>query len=97
MKLDLKQLAVHLSRLEQEDRIPRDRVNSYLLDKILIPCMNGECIQLQDINFDAFELEEVEDLFTVYSGLERGVHAAQCLRRAAGELAPEAIHTRTFC
>ena len=97
MKLDLKLLAVHLSRLEQEDRIPRDRVNSYLLDKILIPCMNGECIQLQDINFDAFELEEVEDLFAAYSGLDREVHVAQCLRWAAGELAPEATHTRTFC
>ena len=58
MKLDLKLLAIRFSQAKDEPPAPTEGVNPYLLEKILLPCMNGESILLRDIDYSAFDVEE---------------------------------------
>lgn len=97
MKLDLKLLSAHFARLEDEPSIPRGGVNDYLLDKILFPCMNGKGLFLDDIDFDAFEAEDVEALAEFYNKLTSRTYTLAEFVRAVAEIQPAAVHSRGFC
>ena len=62
MKLDLKLLSMRFSQTKDEPPAPTDGVNPYLLEKILLPCMNGESILLRDIDYSAFDVEDIKPL-----------------------------------
>ena len=48
MKLDLNLLSMRFSQAENEPPVPTDGVNEYLLEKILLPCMNGDTIRSEE-------------------------------------------------
>jgi len=97
MKVELRQLAALLSRLEDEPVIPRDGVNSYLLDKVLAPSMNGDALCLGEIDFDAFDLEDVSVLADYYDDLQQQSYVLSQWARAMVEVLPAASSSRAFC
>ncbi len=97
MKVELKQLAALLSRLEDEPVIPRDGVNSYLLDKVLVPGMNGDTLCLGEIDFDAFDLEDVNTLANYYDELQQQSCVLSQWAKAMVEVLPAASRSRAFC
>lgn len=97
MKLDLKQLSMRLSQAKDEPPVPTDGVNKYLLEKILLPCMSGTTILLRDIDYDIFDIEDVDLLEKYYNELSRAGGRLFQLMETMRNLSPQAQKTRRFC
>lgn len=97
MKLDLKRLADLLSQQEDNDSVSKEGVNDYLLNKILFPCVNGETVRLSDIDFDAFDVEDVDTLVDYYEALLHWVYELEELAKGLGGIRPAAVKRRAFC
>ena len=97
MKLDLTLLSMRLSQAKDELPVPTDDVNSYLLEKILLPCMNSESVLLRDIDYEAFEVEDVDELEKYYDKLSRAGNQLGQLMETVRKCPPEARKIRLFC
>lgn len=97
MKLDLELLSMRFSQAKDEPPIPTDGVNGYLLQKILLPCMNGENVRLRDIDYNTFEVEDVDMLERYYDDLSRAGGRLQQLTETVQKCPPEARKIRLFC
>lgn len=97
MKLDLKLLSMRFSQAKDELPVPTDGVNPYLLEKILLPCMNGGSVLLRDIDCDAFEVEDVDELEKYYDKLSRAGSQLGQLTETVRNCPPEARKVRLFC
>ena len=97
MKLDLKLLSIRFSQAKAEPPVPTDDINAYLLEKILLPCMGGEPVCLRDIDYEAFDVEDVDWLETYYGELSQVSGTLRQLTKTIGDLPPEANRIRQFC
>lgn len=97
MNLDLKLLSMRFSQTKDEPPISTDGINGYLLQKILLPCMNGESILLRDIDCEAFEVEDVDVLESYYGKLCGAGRQLDQLSGTVWNCPPEARKARLFC
>lgn len=97
MTLDLKLLATRFSQAKDEPPVPTEGVNPYLLENILLPCMNNETVRLRDIDFAAFDTEDVDGLEEYYDALSRAGGRLCQFAETVQKLPPEAQKTRLFC
>ncbi len=97
MKLDLKLLSMRFSQTEDEPPVPTEGVNTYLLEQILLPGLNGGAICLRDIDYEAFDLEDIEPLEEYYSALFKAVGKLGLFTETVRKLPPEARKARMFC
>jgi len=97
MKLDLKLLSMRFSQTKDEPPAPTEGVNPYLLEKILLPCMNGESILLRDIDYSAFDVEDIEPLAEYHDELAQAGYKLEQLAKTVQNLPPAAKKSRTFC
>ena len=97
MKLDLKLLAIRFSQAKDEPPAPAEGVNPYLLEKILLPYMNGESILLRDIDYSAFDVEDIEPLAEYHDELAQAGYKLEQLTKTVQNLPPIAKKSRTFC
>ena len=97
MKLDLKLLSMRFSQMKDEPPVPTTGVNPYLLEKVLLPCMNGGNGYLRDIDYQAFDAEDIDLLERYYDDLSRAGGRLQQLMETVGNLPPEAHKARLFC
>jgi hypothetical protein len=97
VKLDLELLSMRFSQAKDEPPVSSDGVNQYLLEKILQPCMNGESILLRDIDYNAFELEDIGPLAEYHDALAQAVYKLEQLTKTVQNLPPQAKKSRTFC
>ena len=97
MKLDLKLLSMRFSQMKDEPPVPTIGVNPYLLEKVLLPCMNGGNVYLRDIDYQAFDAEDIDLLERYYDDLSRAGGRLQQLMETVGNLPPEAHKARLFC
>lgn len=97
MKLNLKLLSTRFSQAKEQLYVPDDGVNPYLLEHILRPNLEGEFLRLGDIDFDAFEADDVPALEEYYDRLYK---MSQNLAQFAPPLArvpPAPKAARVFC
>lgn len=97
MKLDLKLLSMRFSQMKDEPPVPTDGVNAYLLEKILLPCLDNGTVYLRDIDYEAFEVEDIDLLEQYYSDLCKASGRLRQFTETVGNLRPEACKARTFC
>lgn len=97
MKLDLKLLSMRFSQMKNEPPVPTEGINSYLLEKILLPCMNNGTVYLQDIEYDAFDVEDIDLLERYYDDLSRAGGRLLQFAETVKKLPPEAQKARMFC
>ena len=97
MKLDLKLLALRFSQAKDEPPAPAEGVNPYLLEKILLPYMNGESILLRDIDYSAFDVEDIEPLAEYHDELAQAGYKLEQLTKTVQNLPPAAKKSRAFC
>lgn len=97
MKLDLKLLSMRFSQTKDEPPVSTKEVNSYLLEKILLPCMNNGTVYLRDIDYEAFEAEDIDQLEEYYDKLLRASRSLGKLTETVQNLCPEAQKARLFC
>lgn len=97
MKLDLKLLSMRFSQMKDEPPVPTAGVNPYLLEKVLLPCMNNGKVYLRDIDYQAFDSEDIDWLEQYYDALSRASEALSQLTETVGKVPPEAHKARLFC
>lgn len=97
MTLDLKLLATRFSQAKDEPPVPTEGVNPYLLENILLPCMNGDTILLRDIDYDAFDVEDIETLAEYHDELAHAGYKLGQLTNTVKNLRPEPKKARMFC
>lgn len=97
MKLDLKLLSMRFSQARNEPPAPTEGVNAYLLEKILLPCMNGGKILLQDIEFDSFEVKDIDELEEYYNELSKAGVKLRQFMETVRNLPSVTCKTRSFC
>jgi len=97
MKLDLKLLSMRFSQAKDEPPVPTEGVNPYLLEKILIPSLNGETVCLRDIDYEAFDEEDVEPLEEYYEALSKAAGKLAQFTETVRNIPPAAPKARGFC
>lgn len=97
MELNLKRLSESFSAAQAEDTVPKGDTNPYLIAAIIDPLRAGRAVKYGDIDFSAFELDDLrtaagycEDISMTMYKLEKLV-----ANMAASEAA--ACKTRSFC
>ncbi len=59
MELNLERLSERLSIAQSEDTVSKEGVNPYLIEAIIEPMLAGKSVKYGDIDFAAFELDEL--------------------------------------
>lgn len=97
MKLDLELLAEKLRQRENKPPVSEAYVNPYLLDHVLRPALNGADIAMTDIDYAAFDLEDVALLADYYCDLEEVCRKLSRMTGMIGSAVPAARAVRMFC
>lgn len=97
MTLDLKLLSMRFSQMKEEPPVPTEGVNEYLLENILWPCLNNGTVYLRDIDYEAFDMEDIDLLERYYNDLSRASGRLRQFTEIVGNLPPEAQKVRMFC
>lgn len=97
MKLNLKLLATRFFQAEEGICLPDDSVNSYLLENVLRPNLEGNLLYLGDIDFDAFDTEDVSALEDYYDRLELAARSLGQFAQTVDRVPPAPKAARMFC
>lgn len=97
MRLDLKLLSIRFSQKKEEPPVPQDGINTYLLENILMPTLDSKDIYLKDVDFTAFDVDDIDKLEDYYNQLyNTGRRLDQFIQTVAQTL-PSASSVRSFC
>ena len=69
MRLDLELLSIRFSQKKEEPPVPQDGISAYLLEKILMPALDSKDIYLKDVDFTAFDVDDIDKLEDYYNQL----------------------------
>lgn len=97
MKLDLKLLSTRFSQAKDEPPVSTTEVNAYLLEQILRPNMENGTVCLRDIDFDAFDMVDIDRLERYYNDLSRASGKLRQFTETMRNIPPEARKARMFC
>ena len=97
MRLDLKLLCMRFSQKKEEPPIPQEGLNKYLLEKILTPALHRTDIYLRDIDFTAFDVEDVNELENYYTSLYHEGQGLEQFVQTVAQTQPVASRIRSFC
>lgn len=97
MRLDLELLSIRFSQKKEEPPVPQDGLNAYLLENILTPALDSKDIYLKDVDFTAFDVDDIDKLEDYYNQLySRGQGLDQFIQTVA-QILPSASSVRSFC
>ncbi len=97
MKLHLKDLCREFGRAKNEETVPSEGVNPYLLENVLRPTLQGEAPTLGSIDYEQFDVEDIRTLSDYYEKMwEAGKKLGQFVT-AAASLDPVPSRERQFC
>ena len=97
MKLNLKLLATRFSQAKEEPPASEEGVNRYLLEQVLRPNLAGKLLRLGDIDFDAFDADDVPTLEEYYDRLNEASRDLSQFAQTVGRVPPAAKAGRSFC
>lgn len=97
MKLDLKRLSMRFYQKKEEPPISQEGLNRYLLEKILTPALHRTDIYLRDIDFTAFDVEEIDALENYYDRLFDAGQGLEQFIQTVAQTQPVASRIRSFC
>lgn len=97
MKLNLKDLYRAFEQAEEGVTTPIDGVNTYLLEKVLRPTLQGKAPRLQEIDYSKFEDDDISDLADYCERLGRSVVKLEQFTGAVAAIEAIPSHSRQFC
>lgn len=97
MKLNLKLLATRFSQTKDGPPVSEDGVNRYLLENVLRPNLEGELLRLGDIDFDAFDADDVPALEDYYDRLYQANQDLSQFAQTMDRVPPASGAVRAFC
>lgn len=97
MKLRLKDLCREFGRAKEEESVPSEGINPYLLEKVLRPALQGNAPKLGDIDYEQFDVEDIGALSNYYDNVEKVAEKLGQFVSAAASLPPVPSRERLFC
>lgn len=97
MKLNLKLLATRFSQTKDGPPVSEDGVNRYLLEQVLRPNLKGGLLRLGDIDFDAFDADDVPALEDYYDRLYKASQDLSQFAQTLNRVPPAPKAARAFC
>lgn len=97
MKLDLKLLSTYFLQTRESPAVSTERVSEYLLEHFLKPYVREEKLVYGDLDFDAFDDDDLRVLWRYCEAMEETGNKLSCISVALSRAVPEACRRRTFC
>lgn len=97
MKLNLKLLATRFSQAKDGPPVSDDGVNRYLLEQVLRPNLEGNLLRLGDIDFGAFDADDVPALEDYYDRLYQAAQDLSQFAQTLSRVPPTPRTVRSFC
>ncbi len=97
MKLNLKLLSTRFSQAKDEPSVSDGGVNRYLLEQVLRPNLEGELLRLGDIDFGAFDADDVPALEDYYDRLYKASQDFSQFAQTLSRVPPAPRTVRSFC
>ncbi len=97
IKLNLKLLATCFSQTKYGPPVSEDGVNRYLLENVLRPNLEGNLLRLGDIDFDAFDADDVSALEDYYDRLSQASRDLSQFAQTLSRVPPAPKAVRAFC
>ena len=80
-----------------EPPVPQDGINTYLLEKVLMPALDSKDIYLKDIDFTAFDVDDIDKLEDYYDQLYSTGRGLDQFIQTVAQTLPSASSVRSFC
>ena len=98
-KINTAALAAALSNAAPVDNPAaiEERINPYLLEKVIMPFLCGKDIMLADIDFSEFDPEDVDDAKDVLDDEYDSVNGAIRIAHTFRSIEPLAVKIKSFC
>jgi len=97
MQIKLDRFCSLLNEAEGEKSMDDSGFSPYLLENLLYPFLDGKDIRLNDINYDAFTISDIHDLFDYVSDAETVFTKTQGKAEKLLKSIPAARSARAFC
>lgn len=97
MKINSKALCEAFQYAAAEETVPAESVSGYLLEQVLRPTLRGNPPRLRDIDYDAFDEEDIDELIPFYEEMQIVSEELQKFLTAVASVAPVPCHSRHFC
>ena len=97
MKIDLSKLLKGLEALPHTPAPKPKKVSPYVLTHILKPLTAGKPVSFADLNFEAFDEDDLDSLYDMLSELEDRTDRLDRLRSTFYRAEPKAAVQRKFC
>ena len=97
MELDLNRLTTRLHTALPEDTVPKGKTNSYLIAAIIEPVLNGRTVKYGDIDFSAFELDDLRRAAGYCDDIDRTASMLSGLVGRMSSTEAAACKVRSFC
>ena len=97
MQIKLDRFCSLLNEAEKEKSMDDSEVSPYLLENLLYPFLDGKDIRLNDINYDAFTISDMNDLFSYVSDAETIFTMTQGKAERLLKSSPASRPARAFC
>lgn len=97
MKLHMKELSRAFQRTEASETTPTRGINSYLLEKVLRPTLQGNPPRLRSIDYDQFVEDDLYELASYYEQLESTCTKLSQFVGAVAAIEAIPCRARRFC
>ena len=97
MKLNLERLSARFFQAKDQPCVPEDGVNRYLLENVLRPKQEGKLLRLGDIDFNAFDADDVSALEDYYEKLSKASRDLAQFAQTVARVPPAPKEARAFC
>lgn len=97
MKLHLKELSRAFQRAEASETTPTQGVNSYLLEKVLWPTLQGNPPRLNQIDYDQFTEDDLYEMADYCEHREATSRKLSQFVGAVAAISPIPCRSRQFC
>ena len=97
MKLNLERLSARFFQAQDQPCVPEDGVNRYLLENVLRPNLEGKLLRLGDIDFNAFDADDVSALEDYYEKLSKASRDLAQFAQTVARVPPAPKEARAFC
>jgi hypothetical protein len=97
MNIDLARFCILLSEVQEDEFLDESGLSPYLMEHLFYPYMKGKNIPLDSLDYDAFELEDLDRLFDYLGDLETVYSKLQDKAEKIWKGSPIACRSRAFC
>lgn len=97
MNIKLDRFCLLLKGAEEEKNVDQSEISPYLLEHLLYPFLLGKDVRLNDLDYNAFSLSDLDDLFHHVSDMETACNKIQNKTQRLFKSDPAVRPTRAFC